>query len=167
MINMLNWKTSLGGFAAILSGTGAAINALTNGDTATLYAAIPGILAGVGLIAAKDKNVSGGTISAIDGTDRAKPVSMIRSLLLTNLEQVKELLHYNPDTGVFRWRVARRQMRPGDVAGLLFAGGYRNIKIDRRFYKEHRLAWLYMTGEWPVAGIDHVKLNGTTIDGVI
>lgn len=77
MINMINWKTTLGGFAAILSGTGAAINAFTSGDTATLYAAIPGILAGIGLIAAKDKNVTGGTVSAVDGTIVARPVSSI------------------------------------------------------------------------------------------
>lgn len=71
--------------------------------------------------------------------------------------RLRELLHYDPDTGVFMWRVTRRQMRFGDVAGHIFIGGYRKIKIDGRFYGAHRLAWLWMTGALPKAQIDHIN----------
>jgi len=40
--------------------------------------------------------------------------------------------------------------------------GYREILVDRIHYRAHRLAWLYMTGEWPTNGVDHIdgdKLN--------
>ncbi len=70
-------------------------------------------------------------------------------------ERLRELLHYNPRTGVFKWRVdGYRKTKAGDVAGC-FSHGYWQIGIQYRGYRAHRLAWLYMTGEWPPAQIDH------------
>ena len=71
-------------------------------------------------------------------------------------ERLKELLHYDPATGVLTWRVRSRNTRVGDIAGRLLNGGYRSIGIDRRAYQAHRLAWLWMTGEWPKGDIDHI-----------
>lgn len=74
-------------------------------------------------------------------------------------EQLKELLHYDPLSGIFTWRVNRGMRgRAGSNAGSLNKGtGYRNIIIFKRSYKEHRLVWLYMTGSWPVGVIDHAN----------
>lgn len=71
------------------------------------------------------------------------------------VSRLRELLHYDPQTGIFRWRVARRpNIKAGDEAGWLHKDGCRMIGIDQREYKAHRLAWFYMTGHWPVE-IDH------------
>jgi hypothetical protein len=70
-------------------------------------------------------------------------------------ERLREVLHYDQETGEFRWKVRRHGVRLGAVAGCIDARGYWSIKIDRRTYRASRLAWLYMTGEWPKLLIDH------------
>ena len=72
---------------------------------------------------------------------------------------LKSLLHYEPVTGVFTWLVSRAKARVGAVAGTPNENGYIRISIDRRMYRAHRLAWLYVTGEWPQDQIDHRDMN--------
>jgi len=75
------------------------------------------------------------------------------------VSRLHELLHYDPETGTWVWLVARTaKAKIGTVAGRLHHTGYRHIGIDGRRYAAHRLAWLYMTGKWPAAQIDHVNL---------
>lgn len=75
------------------------------------------------------------------------------------VEIVRDLLSYDPDTGVWRWLKPRRvDMRPGDVAGCkAHKSGYGQIGIKGKLYLTHRLAWLYMTGEWPEHEVDHIN----------
>jgi len=74
-------------------------------------------------------------------------------------ERLRQLLHYDPETGVWTWRVSRSPARASDVAGSVFNDGYRYICIDYRSYGAHRLAWLWMTGLFPPAEIDHINLD--------
>jgi hypothetical protein len=76
-------------------------------------------------------------------------------------EHLRKMLHYEPETGVFRWKVwGGNRARAGSVAGCLNRRGYRLIRIDGRMYLASRLAWLYQTGAWPVAAeMDHKNLN--------
>lgn len=76
--------------------------------------------------------------------------------------QLQELLAYDPNTGVFTWRVNRTKVRAGDTAGTINGPGYCCITIFRRMYLAHRLAWLYMHGTWPSGQIDH--RNGVRTD---
>ena len=79
-------------------------------------------------------------------------------------ESLKELLHYNPETGVFTWiKKPNRKVLIGSIAGsILKTGrdiGRTNICLNRITFGAHRLAWLYMTGEWPTKVIDHINGN--------
>ena len=80
--------------------------------------------------------------------------------------ELKEILHYNPLTGEFHWRKNIRRVAKGQIAGTVICRHYtsglhhRAIGIRGKTYYAHRLAWLYMTGAFPVKGIDHRDRNG-------
>lgn len=72
---------------------------------------------------------------------------------------LKQLLNYEPETGIFRWKVKiKGNVKPGDIAGCIDSQGYRVIRIFNKNRKAHRLAWLYIYGEYPSV-IDHIDRN--------
>lgn len=71
--------------------------------------------------------------------------------------RLRELLHYDPHTGLFTRIVPRGRHRSGVAAGYLSPSGYVIIGVDGVLYRAHRLAWLYMFGKWPVHEIDHLN----------
>lgn len=80
------------------------------------------------------------------------------------LERLRELFHYDPETGLFTCLVRRRKIggvfsEIGDVAGFRETLGYWCLGIDRKTYKAHRLAWLYVHGEWPSDDLDHINCD--------
>lgn len=78
--------------------------------------------------------------------------------------RLKELLHYDPDTGVFTRLVSTNgKDKAGDRAGSNATRGYRAVHVGGFRFKEHRLVWLYMEGFIPIGfEIDHI--NGITSD---
>lgn len=89
------------------------------------------------------------------------PSSAIKGQRMT-LDRLKELVHYEPETGHFTWRISSSVARPGERAGGGHGLGYRAMGLDYKKYLEHVLAWFYMTGEWPSSEIDHI--NGDKAD---
>ena len=80
-------------------------------------------------------------------------------------ERLREVLRYDPDSGLFYWRdqAGRKSSKP---AGCLRQQKstwivYRRIRIDRRLHYAHRLAWMYEHGEWPSGSLDHIDRDGT------
>lgn len=77
--------------------------------------------------------------------------------------RLKELLNYDPDTGVFIWiKPTSNRVKINSVAGTFDTYGYLVIRIDSILYKAHRLAWLYAFEEYPENQIDHI--NGIKSD---
>lgn len=85
--------------------------------------------------------------------------------MATNLitqDRLKNLLHYEPDTGIFTWAYTKVKCKKGAIAGWLCKDGYVMVCLDYRIYRTHRLAWLYVYGVFPDKHVDHI--NGVRTD---
>ncbi|OAN76734.1 hypothetical protein A8B82_15175 [Sulfitobacter sp. EhC04] len=74
---------------------------------------------------------------------------------MKNLNLLKKALAYNPDTGIFTWKVRVNGRVPaGQIAGSLDKDGYLVIQFKGLRYKLHRLAFAYMGKPVPKL-VDH------------
>jgi hypothetical protein len=74
-----------------------------------------------------------------------------------SLDELKAVLRYDPDTGLFWWIVKRNGTLPNKPAG--HPSKYVRIKIGGKSYSASCMAWLWMTGAWPECEVDHKDLN--------
>jgi len=77
-------------------------------------------------------------------------------------DQLKEVLDYDPETGLFTRKTTWHRYLAGTVAGCLSPNGYIYMSVNGTRTVAHRLAWLYMTGGFPELDIDHI--NGDKSD---
>lgn len=78
-------------------------------------------------------------------------------------EALRELVHYDPDTGLFFAKKSFGKLPAGRRIGhVCKSNGYLILSVKHRLYRAHRLAWLYMTGNWPIDRIDHI--NGVKLE---
>ena len=87
------------------------------------------------------------------------------------IEYLKSRLNYYPDTGIFIWKYKDSNSQydktfntkyGGKEAGTKNLYGYSVIGIYGKIFYLHRIAYLFMTGEWPDNEIDHI--NGDCSD---
>lgn len=77
-------------------------------------------------------------------------------------ENLKQVLYYNPNTGIFIWIKNNNTRLEGTEAGCICKRSnnkYRYIQINNKKWAAHRLAFLYMGKEVPKL-IDHIDRNG-------
>lgn len=83
-----------------------------------------------------------------------------------NVSKLSDLYQYDPDTGVFHWKVNRgKTVKAGDPAGCVGELGYVQLRLDNKTIKGHRVAWCLYYWEEPSMDIDHK--NGNRADNRI
>ena len=95
---------------------------------------------------------------------------------MISVQFLKECVNYNPETGLFKWKVrppyhfkegrygkesickAWNEKYAGKDAFIHPNGrGYLTGTIGSKHYSAHRAAYAMMTGEWPVWTVDHIN----------
>jgi hypothetical protein len=90
----------------------------------------------------------------------------LTSRFMVTHERLLELLRYDPHTGIFYWRSDGYRRKAGAVAGRATTSypykgrsgstiPYWAICVDGQQFFRAKLAWYYVTGEYPECQIDH------------
>jgi hypothetical protein len=84
----------------------------------------------------------------------------VESPQIVDQATLHKAVSYDPDTGEFS---CLAPTGPRSVVGeridALDDKGYRRVRLFGKKFFAHRLAWLYVTGNWPVDQIDHINLD--------
>lgn len=88
------------------------------------------------------------------------PANPVEARSQVNAEELRSAIDYDTETGVFTWKSDKTGWtRAGAKAGAMRKDGYVLISINGKRYLAHRLAWLYVHGQWPSKFIDHIDGN--------
>jgi hypothetical protein len=81
------------------------------------------------------------------------------------LAALKTQYEYDPETGLFRFRVKVGYKLEGQFAGSSNLAGYTQLRYRRKTLRAHRVAWAFEKGYWPKLALDHI--NGIRTDNRI
>ncbi|MGE5566200.1 MAG: HNH endonuclease [Parcubacteria group bacterium] len=79
--------------------------------------------------------------------------------MILTADTLRQCVRYDPKTGEFTFLLATKGHPANRVARGVRPDGYRRIGVGKKLYYAHRLAVLYMTGEWPAHDVDHINGN--------
>jgi hypothetical protein len=80
-------------------------------------------------------------------------------------EKIREFVIYDEGTGALVWRRREETSQylkswnkrfAGRETGSLDREGYTQTEVCGKYYRVHRLIWLYVYGSWPNGQIDHI-----------
>lgn len=94
-----------------------------------------------------------------------KEIEGLKKQLLMSVGDIRDLIDYNPETGVLTAKVNFSGRQAGSVIGSQTWQGYYAFSLFGKKCFAHRLAWLLHYGEWPSQPIDHI--NGIKTDNSI
>lgn len=94
-----------------------------------------------------------------------KEIEGLKKKLLMSVGDIRDLIDYNPETGVLTAKVNFSGRQAGSVIGSQTWQGYYAFSLFGKKCFAHRLAWLLHYGEWPSQPIDHI--NGIKTDNSI
>jgi len=80
---------------------------------------------------------------------------------MTIERHLRQVLRYEPDTGILFWTDKAHKSVKNKQAGTPDHRGYVIVRFMGKAYKAHRLAWLLIHGEWPSQMIDHIDGNAS------
>jgi len=69
-------------------------------------------------------------------------------------EKLKKIINYDPETGSITRIINVKDI---EKAGAINTNGHRQIRIGKKLYLAHRLAFIYMTGIFPKYEVDHIN----------
>lgn len=82
-----------------------------------------------------------------------------------DIDEIRRVLEYNRDTGVFTRKIPSRTQKVGDVAGSRIESStkpgkfYIRVGVLGRYFWAHRLAVAWVTDKWPTNEVDHKDQN--------
>ena len=94
-----------------------------------------------------------------------KEIEILNKNLLMSVGDIRDLIDYNPETGVLTAKVNFAGRQEGAIIGSQTWQGYYAFSLFGKKCFAHRLAWLLHYGEWPSQPIDHI--NGIKKDNSI
>jgi hypothetical protein len=92
-----------------------------------------------------------------DGELEMSPIKSEKDIL--SADWVRANMAYEPETGTFLWKVRGYGRMMGKPLGTKVWPGYIAMKVNGTRHYAHRVAWLYVHGEWPKGHIDHIDGN--------
>lgn len=77
---------------------------------------------------------------------------------------LKEKIAYDPETGLFTWKVDHCRRKAGEVAGSIKPDGYAYLKLHGQTYGAHWVAWSWSRGHGQKARLTIETVTGVTTD---
>lgn len=78
-----------------------------------------------------------------------------------DVERLRELFVYEPETGLLRRRIAVGCFPAGAAVGCKFSTGHMHVSVDGRMVGVHRIAWALSHGAYPSLQVDHINGDGS------